>query len=266
MKPQILLTNDDGIFAHGLKQLWNVLDKWASITIVAPSGQRSGCGTSLTFHKPIQLQKFNCFNNTEAWSVCGTPVDCVNIALNSLLKTLPALVISGINQGSNAGRSVLNSGTLGAVIESAMLGIPSIAFSYASHEPSDHYCHYLKPIIQYFLKHPPPLGTCININIPPTEIKSCRYARQGKGRWTDDIELSEKSECEYTATLSNGRFVETKEHSESDVALLSQGYITATPILVHDLTNFDHLSKHCGQFKSLIPDKNNKESFCNVKV
>ncbi|KKM21415.1 hypothetical protein LCGC14_1635640 [marine sediment metagenome] len=251
-KSNILLTNDDGFNAEGLKKIYEILQDQYQITIVAPAQEQSGSGLSITFKDPIRYHEVTWENGIHAWGVYGTPADCVNLAFKVILDSKPVLVISGINNGSNAGRSVLYSGTLGAAIESVMQGVPSIAFSYADSKHSDHYDTYISLIVDYFIKNLPPKGTCINVNIPSSPIKGCRMTQQGKGLWTDDLKIESHVEKGFVANLINGRFIHINEDSESDVVLLSKGYITATPIDIFDLTNFEHISKHQKKFEEIL--------------
>jgi 5'-nucleotidase len=251
-KPCIVLTNDDGIGAQGIKNLWEILKDHFEIIVVAPSSEMSGSSVSITFSKPIQYKKVQWYDNqTVAWSINGTPADCVNLAFNVLLNTPPVMVLSGINFGSNAGRSVLYSGTIGAAIVSVIQGVPSIAISYASSDSSSKYLSYVKSIVDFFVHNVPPKGTYINVNIPPGDIKGYRLTQQGNGLWVDDIKVHMIKENNFSAKLINGRFIGLSEHHESDVELLSKGYITATPIDIFKLTNFEHLQEQRRNFEKI---------------
>ena len=114
-RPLILLTNDDGIHAAGIRHLWEAVSDLADIAIVAPDQERSGCGLSITWTKPLQIRPFPWDAGTPAWSLNGTPADCVKMACSVLLDRKPHMVLSGINKGSNAGRTVLYSGTVGGI-------------------------------------------------------------------------------------------------------------------------------------------------------
>lgn len=253
LKRHIVLTNDDGIYAKGIKDLWIILKDDFNITIIAPSEEKSGSSVSITFSESIKYKKIKWYDNhTTAWSISGTPADCINLAFKMLIKKKPAIVLSGINHGSNAGRSILYSGTIGAAIEAVMQNVPSIAISYASNDNADKYLSFIRPIVDFFIKTPLPKGTYINVNIPPGEIKGYRLTQQGNGLWTDDIEVKLIKKNHFLAKLTNGRFIDISEHHESDVKLLSQGYITATPIDIFRLTNFKHIKKYRKNFESII--------------
>ena len=129
-RPFLLITNDDGIHAPGLKHLWEAVAEHAETSIVAPATEKSGCGLSITWAKPLRVHPIEWENKTPCWSVSGTPADCIKMGLNVLLDKPPHMILSGVNRGSNAGRTVLYSGTIGGVIEGALKGIPGIAFSF----------------------------------------------------------------------------------------------------------------------------------------
>src|SRR3989338_2220579 len=130
-RPFLLITNDDGISAPGIKHLWQAVHEFADVAIVAPHVEKSGCGLSITWAKPLRIQPFVWDGDTPAWSVNGTPADCVKMACSVILEKRPQMVLSGVNRGSNAGRTVLYSGTIGGVIEGAYKNIPGIAFSFS---------------------------------------------------------------------------------------------------------------------------------------
>src|SRR6185369_1933354 len=112
-KPFLLLTNDDGINAPGIRHLWEAVHEFADVAIVAPGSEKSGCGLGITYTKPLHIQPIAWEKNTPAWFLNGTPADCVKMALGVLLDKKPDMIISGVNKGSNAGRTVLYSGTVG---------------------------------------------------------------------------------------------------------------------------------------------------------
>ena len=127
-KPKILITNDDGIFAPGLRSLWQALVDYADVSIVAPTDDTSGAGAGITIKTPLRVDVVPWENGTRAWKVNGKPADCVKLALGTILTEKPDLIVSGINRGSNSGRTVFCSGTVGGVIEGALRKIPGIAF------------------------------------------------------------------------------------------------------------------------------------------
>lgn len=247
-KPFLLITNDDGIHAPGIRHLWEAVHEHADVAIVAPLTEKSGCGLSITWGKPLKIQPISWEKSTPAWSLNGTPADCVKMGLTVLLDKKPDLIISGINRGSNAGRTVLYSGTIGGVIEGALKGIPGIAFSFSDLEepPISTTAPYIYPLIQHFLKHPLPNGTILNVNFPEQAaqgIKGLRFARQGKGFWIEQPDKRIHPEGLPYYWLG-GRWCSFDEEPETDVVLLQQGYAAAVPIHVSQLTDETVFQSH----------------------
>ncbi len=253
-RPFFLITNDDGVHAPGLVHLCQSVQDYADIAIAAPSREKSGAGLSITWNKPLLIEEVPWEKNFPAWSISGTPADCVKMALNVLLKKKPDLILSGINKGSNAGRTVLYSGTVGGVIEGAFKGIPGIAFSFSDMTPPPLSATqpYLLPIIQYFLSHPLPPETILNVNFPyhaARVIKGLRLAKQGKGYWAEQPEQRTHPEGTPYYWLG-GKWLACEEDPDSDIALLEQGYATAVPLHVGQITHFDLLEQHKHPFSA----------------
>ena len=176
--------------APGIKHLWEAVHEFADVAIVAPQSEKSGCGLSITWTVPLHIHPVSWEKNTPAWTINGTPADCVKMALAVLLNRKPDMIISGVNKGSNAGKTVLYSGTVGGVIEGAFKGIPGIAFSFCDFEvpPMAITKKYIFPVIKHFLDHPMTPGTLINVNFPYNAkdgIKGFKMARQGKSYWKE---------------------------------------------------------------------------------
>lgn len=242
-KPFLLLTNDDGIYAFGLRHLWEVVSEEFDVAIVAPKAEKSGCGLAITWDKPLIIQEISWGKKTSAWCLNGTPADCVKMGLGTLLSKKPNLIISGINHGSNAGRTALNSGTVGGVIEGALKGIPGIAFSFVGdvEPPLEMTKPYILSLIHHLLKNPLPVGTILNVNFPESgEIKGLRFARQGRARWVEkpDRRIHPQGDPYYWL---GGTWETKEEEPESDVFLLGQGYVTAVPIHIAELTDEEAL-------------------------
>ena len=238
-KPKILLTNDDGIHAPGLKSLWEALHNQADLYIIAPASERSGAGLSITLTDPLQIQTVAWEKSTPAWKVTGTPVDCIRMGLSTILDSVPDLIVSGVNRGANSGRTVLYSGTIGGVIEGIFRNIPGVAFSchdfenpnYARTQP------WIQKVVSHLLEHPLPKGTLLNVNFPETpEILGLKFAKQGRGYWIEDPEHRLHPEGHSYYWLG-GKWNDQEEHEESDVALVQKGYAAAVPILIDQLTH-----------------------------
>lgn len=248
MRPFLLITNDDGIHAPGIKYLWQSVHEFADVAIVAPQAEKSGCGLAITWTKPLHIHPVPWELNTPAWTLNGTPADCVKMALAVLLERRPNMIISGVNRGSNSGRTVLYSGTIGACIEGALKGIPGIAFSFSDYDipPLSATQKYIFPLIKHFLDHPLPAGTLLNVNFPyncKDGIKGLKMAKQGKSYWKEapDRRIHPEGVPYYWL---GGAWGAVDEDPLSDVAYLDQGYVAVVPIHVGELTCQATLQKY----------------------
>lgn len=252
-KLQLLLTNDDGIQAPGLYHLWRGVKDWADVVIVAPSEQQSGKGLSITIFHPIHTAEVSWEEEVKAYQVNGTPADCVKLALSALGYT-PDLILSGINAGENTGRNVLYSGTVGAVIEGTLKGIPGIGFSLSSVscKEFDWIIPHIRPIVEHTLEHPLPPGSLLNVNFPSTSdsFRGYRYARQGRSFHREDP-TSQLDPHGRQYHWMGVQFLDEEEHPESDVKLVKEGFITAAPLHVADLTDLQHFEEKAKHFENL---------------
>lgn len=252
-KPKILITNDDGISAKGIWHLWHALEGKADLTIVAPATERSGAGLGLTLHKPITLSPVHWEKGVKAWKLTGTPADCVRFGLKVVLDEKPDLIVSGINRGSNAGRTVLYSGTVGGVIEGCLRNIPGIAFSSSefTNPRFEEIEKYIFPIVQHFLTHPLSPGTVLNVNFPSQfeTFKGVKMAKQGRGLWVEDPDKRVHPDGDFYY-WQGGQWAHHEEPETGDVALLNQGYVTVVPIHINELTDHAFLEKHKDHFDS----------------
>jgi 5'-nucleotidase len=248
---KILLTNDDGIHAPGLRALRKELQKLGEVVTVAPAGEQSAVGHSVTLLTPLIIQEI--FDGTEfvGWAVDGRPADCVKLALLELLPEPPDLIVSGMNAGSNAGINVLYSGTVAAAIEGAFFRQTSIAVSleYTKPKPLDfpRAAGYARQIIEQILSQKPPKGSLINVNIPSLEkgpIKGVKVVPQNATAFVEKIHRRvDPRGRTYFWTSSELHCPEP--HPDSDVTAMGEGYITITP-LQFDLTNAVMLEKMKG--------------------
>jgi 5'-nucleotidase len=244
-RPHILITNDDGIDAPGIRHLWQSLVEHFDLTIVAPLHEKSGAGLGITMRDPLHIQQVVWDKGTRAWKISGTPADCIRLGMSVLLEHKPDLIVSGINRGSNAGRNVLYSGTVGGTIEGVLRNVPGIAFSC-----EDYYSpkferteKFIAPIVQYVFDHPLPHGTLLNVNFPSTDkIRGVKLASQGLGYWIEDPDKRVHPEGSLYYWLG-GKWHHHDEHPESDISLLKEGYVAAVPIHVHQLTDKEMFSK-----------------------
>jgi 5'-nucleotidase len=256
-KPHFLLINDDGISSIGMKYLWESLKDFADLTIIAPDKQRSGSGAAMTLDG-ISIYPVDWMDGTKAYKVSGTPVDCVKAGLSILLEKKPTMIISGINHGTNAGRTLLFSGTVGAVIEGSLRNIPGIAFSYWKYD-TDSFSHikkYIWPIVKHLSSKPLPAGSFFNVNFPPHEegeIKGFKVVPHGESNWIETPKKQEHPEGVMQYEMY-GVWKDDHEKEGTDVFYLKQGYITAAPIQVAQLTDFNILSSEKEGFEKAFED------------
>ena len=184
----ILLTNDDGVSAEGLRQLRKAVSPLGRAIIVAPERQQSGSSHALTLNDPLRM---NCIE-PDTIAVDGTPTDCVLLAMRGLLDTRPDILISGINHGPNMGDDVTYSGTVAAAFEGTLLGLPSVAISVCSWKECvfDAAARFARKIAEEVLAHGLPNGTLLNVNVPsvaPEKIEGVRVTKLGKRIYRDDV-------------------------------------------------------------------------------
>lgn len=258
-RPYILVTNDDGVYAPGIKHLWKVLAEIANVVVVAPSSEQSAVSLSITIRHPLRIEKIHWpwAENAQVWSINGTPADCVKLALSVILPHPPQLVISGINRGNNAGRNVLYSGTVAAVIEGVMHNIPGIAFSVSDYFNPDYEKaeRYIPLIMQYLLEHPLPNGTFLNVNFPKhmdKGIKGIRFTKQGREYWAENPEQREHPAEGSPYYWLGAKIAQFQEDEESDVVLLKDGYATAVPIHIGDLTHHSLFIQQREKFENFV--------------
>lgn len=245
-RPHILITNDDGIHARGIRHLWNSLKDYADITIVAPSHEQSAVALSITTRKPLVIERVDWTGHSSVWSVSGTPADCIKLAMHAILKQRPDLVVSGINRGSNSGRTVLYSGTVAGAIEGVMQDIPSIAFSNSDYTDPDYARveQYIPHIVNHVIEHPLPRGTLLNVNFPEKhlgDIKGFKMTQQGLEYWGDNPSSRNHPAEGHAYYWLGSQLRKSEEHENSDITWLRQGYITAVPIHIENLTDRNHL-------------------------
>jgi 5'-nucleotidase len=247
-KPLILVTNDDGITSPGIGTLIRIAKKFGDVIVIAPDKPQSGMGHAITINSTIRINKMNYHDVMIEYSCTGTPVDCIKIAVNKLITKKPALVLSGINHGSNMSINVIYSGTMSAAVEGAIEGIPSIGFSLSDHDINADFSHsekYVEFIIEKVLKDKLPDGVCLNVNIPTLtfdEIKGIRVCRQARANWVEELDerFDPSGKPYYWLTGVFKNFEPGNE--ETDVWALDNGYISVVPVQF-DLTNYDYLKK-----------------------
>ena len=236
-KPLILVSNDDGITAPGIRYLVEtVLALGAEVVVVAPDSPQSGMGHAITIGSALRLTKNPVFGpEVEAYECSGTPADCVKIAKHYILKDrTPDLVVSGINHGSNASVNVLYSGTMSAAIEAAIEGLPAIGFSLCEYGPQADFSHaaeWVSQVCRHALAHGVPAGTALNVNIPKksdTPIAGLRLARQARAKWAEkfDRRLDPYQRPYYWLM---GTFENLDLGTDTDEWALANNYISIVP-------------------------------------
>ncbi len=241
-KPLILVTNDDGINAPGIRFLIDIMNDFGDVVVVAPDSPQSGMGHAITINnilycEPIVINK----NEPQSeYSCSGTPADCVKIAVNEILKRKPDLCVSGINHGSNSSINVIYSGTMSAAVEAGTQGIPAIGFSLLDYSLDADFTHsreFVKRITLECLNNGVPKGVVLNVNIPKisnTKLKGIKICRQANGVWEEKFDKRTNPLGREYYWLS-GKFVNNDQGEDTDEWALENGYVSITPTQ-YDLT------------------------------
>ena len=245
-KPLILLTNDDGIHADGLRYLRMAAERIGETWIVAPNSEQSAVGHSITLYDPIKAHEVRKDGAFYGYGIGGTPADSVKLAMHCLLPRRPDLVISGINNGANLGINVLYSGTVSAATEAAILGAPSMAVSIAEKKspPFEYAITHIVSIAAWILKNGLPQGVALNVNIPalpPDKIKGIKITRQALSKFNETFERREDPRGDSYYWLS-GESAPEEYDDGIDIVALRNGYMSVTP-LYYDLTAHNHLKE-----------------------
>jgi len=246
-KPLILVTNDDGITAPGVRTLIAVMQELGNVVVVAPDKPQSAMGHAITINSTLHLNKISAAGaEVTEYSCSGTPVDCVKMAVSEILKQKPDLCVSGINHGSNSSINVIYSGTMSAAVEAAIEGIPAIGFSLqdfdwnADFEPTK---PFVKRIAMQVLQNGLPDGVLLNVNFPKRkfeDIKGIKVCRQAKAQWLEkfDKRTTPHGKDYYWLT---GEFVNQDKGDDTDEWALDNGYISLVPV------QFDLTAHHAMQ-------------------
>lgn len=242
---RILLTNDDGIYAPGLRALRHELQKLGTVTVVAPATEQSAAGHSVTLLNPLLVsQVFEDDGKTPiGWAVEGRPADCVKLALLELLPESPELIVSGLNAGSNAGINVLYSGTVAAAVEGAFFRKTAIACSLEYDRKIHDWptgARHARNVVEQILARTPPAGSLFNVNIPVLErgpVKGVRVLPQNVTPYQEQYHRRVNPRGR-TYFWTSPEFTCPEPHPDTDVTALDESYITVTP-LKFDLT--DHV-------------------------
>ena len=240
-RPLILVTNDDGIAAPGIRNLVKSVADLGDVVIVAPDSHQSGMGHAITISNILRIAPYDFrMAGVQAYKTSGTPVDCVKLAIYKILKRKPDVLLSGINHGSNASINVIYSGTMSAAVEGALEDIPSVGFSLCDFaEDADFRASrdVARTVTKQVLAHGTPKGTCLNVNIPklaPEDVKGLRVCRQAAGHWADSFE-ERQAPGGRTYYWMTGNFTDIDNGEDTDEWALRNGYVSVVPVH-YDLT------------------------------
>jgi 5'-nucleotidase len=246
-KPLILVTNDDGISAPGIRALIDVMKQLGDVVVVAPDSPQSAMGHAITINNTLFINKVNFDSEVKnEYSCSGTPVDCVKLAVNEILKQKPDLCVSGVNHGSNSSINVIYSGTMSAAVEAGIEGIPAIGFSLldydwnADFEPIK---NSIKTIASEVLENGLPDGVILNVNFPKLkekELKGIKVCRQAKAFWKEEFDKRKTPQGRYYYWLT-GEFINQDKGEDTDEWALANGYISIVPV------QFDFTAHHAIQ-------------------
>lgn len=235
-KPLILVTNDDGITAPGIRTLIKVMNTIGDVVVVAPDSPQSGMGHAITVDATLHCRKEHIDDGPQAeYSTSGTPADCIKLARHEILDRVPDLCVSGINHGSNSSINVIYSGTMSAAIEAGIEGIPAIGFSLldynydANFAPSE---GFIKAITLNVLNNGLPKGVVLNVNIPNLSkkaIKGIKVCRQANANWVEKFDKRQNPQGKDYYWLT-GEFVNLDKGEDTDEWALKQGYISVVPV------------------------------------
>jgi 5'-nucleotidase len=246
-QPVILVTNDDGITAPGIRALVEAMSELGKVVVVAPDKPQSGMGHAITLGEPLRLEPTDIYDNIEAYQCSGTPVDCVKLAKDKIINGNPDLCVSGINHGSNSSINVIYSGTMSAAVEASIEGIKAVGFSlcdYSYHADFEAAKHFAKIIAQNLLDNELPEGTLLNVNFPPLKtdnIKGIKICRQSNAKWVEDYDERRDPRGKKYYWLT-GKFFNKDKGDDTDEWALDNGYVSVVPV------QFDLTAHHAIRF------------------
>ncbi|MHA7942968.1 5'/3'-nucleotidase SurE [Formosa sp. 3Alg 14/1] len=245
-KPLILVVNDDGITAPGIRTLIKIMNTIGDVVVVAPDSPQSGMGHAITVDSTLYVEKITIDNGPQKdYSCSGTPADCVKLGVREILKRTPDLCVSGINHGSNSSINVIYSGTMSAAIEAGIEGIPAIGFSLLDYNWNANFEHsesFIKTITENTLKHGLPQGVVLNVNIPNVpkkDIKGIRVCRQARANWVEKFDKRQSPMGKDYYWLA-GKFVNLDQGEDTDEWALEHNYVSVVPVQF-DLTAYQSI-------------------------
>lgn len=245
----ILVCNDDGIHAPGIRALVEAIKPYGNLTVVAPDSPQSGMGHAISIAKPLRLQAVDLGPGVTAYSCNGTPADCIKLANGQVMAQKPDLCVSGINHGANHSISVFYSGTMSAAMEGAFEGIPSIGFSLCDFSIEADFTasqHVVRQVVENHLRNPFQPHTVLNVNIPnvpPDALNGMRLCRMAPGRWVEQFERRQDPYGRDYYWLK-GNYHTDDRAEDTDVWALDNGYVSIVPIRtdITDTPALQHLN------------------------
>jgi 5'-nucleotidase len=239
-RPLILITNDDGIYAKGIAALSETAKKYGDVVVITANQSFSGMSHAITVYKPLYYKLLKKEEGITWYETNGTPADCVKLGINKILNKTPDLILSGINHGDNSSISVHYSGTIGAVREGCLNGIPSIGFSLLSYDKDADFTESKQvadKVLSSVLDNSFPEDTFLSVNIPYTAIKGIKTCRQAKGKWVEEfIERVDPHGNKYY--WLSGHFVSFEpKANDTDEYFLKNNYATVVPCKI-DATHY----------------------------
>ncbi len=242
-KPVILITNDDGITAPGIRSLVEAVKDLGTIVVVAPDKPQSGMGHAITIGAPLRLSSVHLFDGVESWQCSGTPVDCVKLAVDKVLHRKPDLCLSGINHGANHSINVIYSGTMSAAIEASIESIPSIGFSLLNYSMEADFSAaglYARILVEKIISRKIDKHLCLNVNIPSIDkklIRGIKVCRQAYAKYVEDFDERKDPSGKKYYWLT-GEFKNFDKGKDTDVWALEHNYVSVVPVQF-DLTNYE---------------------------
>ncbi len=242
-KPLILVTNDDSYQAKGIHVLAEAMRELGDVIVFAPENHQSGMSSAISTIHPLRCRMFIEEEGFTGYFCSGTPVDCVKLALNEFLERQPDLLVSGINHGSNAGISVIYSGTMGAAIEGCIFNVPSVGFSLCDFTPDADFsaaAEVAKKVAKTVLAEGLPTGICLNVNVPQGTIKGIKITSQTHGKWVNEYMKANDGSGRDVYWMT-GNFENWEEGNENtDEWALANGYAAVVPVKI-DMTAHDFI-------------------------
>ena len=247
-KPLILVTNDDGITAPGIRALISVMNELGDVVVVAPDSPQSAMGHAITINSTLHCDSIKIDDGPQIeYSCSGTPADCIKMGVNEILKRKPDICVSGINHGSNSSINVIYSGTMSAAIEASIEGIPAIGFSlldYKWNADFESIKSFIKKITIEAMKQGIPKGNALNVNFPKLkegDIKGIKICRQAKAHWIEKFDKRKSPQGKEYYWLT-GEFINQDDGKDTDEWALKNGFISVVPVKF-DMTDHSNIKE-----------------------